>query len=293
MESVECPICGLLFPKFDISAHADRCLDKTDIDDDEFASDVSLSSDSKQPRVEQATDLTVLARCSSPIFGDLSLPSVKAKGTAASAAPSTDCDRLCHSSAQSVPPAGVCQSTSKSQNVKPNGNQTLKRTAKSAKLLDFFTGSQKSVQPKETKLSGDSVKSTAPNPSSLQSDILRVKSVEESMKTEAAGEAPDTMLCGNLQAKESTSAVASVSHSFTGKMSTQSSTVSTYVPLAERMRPTVLADFVGQGQVVGSQRPLRSLLESTSVVSMILWGPPGCGKVIFYLLYHSHCSLNF
>jgi putative ATPase len=50
------------------------------------------------------------------------------------------------------------------------------------------------------------------------------------------------------------------------------------VPLAERMRPRTLDDFVGQEHLLGPGAPLRVLIESDRVQSMILWGPPGCGK---------------
>jgi putative ATPase len=49
-------------------------------------------------------------------------------------------------------------------------------------------------------------------------------------------------------------------------------------PLAARMRPGTLADFVGQEHLVGPDRALRRAIESDSVPSMILWGPPGTGK---------------
>ncbi|XP_042662764.1 ATPase WRNIP1 [Tyto alba] len=49
-------------------------------------------------------------------------------------------------------------------------------------------------------------------------------------------------------------------------------------PLAERLRPDTLGDYVGQEQVLGAQTLLRSLLESHEIPSLILWGPPGCGK---------------
>ena len=49
-------------------------------------------------------------------------------------------------------------------------------------------------------------------------------------------------------------------------------------PLAERMRPRTLDEFVGQEQLLGPGAPLRALIESDRVPSMILWGPPGCGK---------------
>jgi len=49
-------------------------------------------------------------------------------------------------------------------------------------------------------------------------------------------------------------------------------------PLAARMRPRDLDDFVGQERVVGPGRPLRRMVERDEVPSMILWGPPGSGK---------------
>ena len=49
-------------------------------------------------------------------------------------------------------------------------------------------------------------------------------------------------------------------------------------PLAERMRPTRLEDFVGQQHLVGPGKPVRLLLEKDLIGSLILWGPPGTGK---------------
>ncbi len=49
-------------------------------------------------------------------------------------------------------------------------------------------------------------------------------------------------------------------------------------PLAARMRPRTLAEFVGQDQIVGPGHALRTAIENDTVPSMILWGPPGTGK---------------
>ena len=49
-------------------------------------------------------------------------------------------------------------------------------------------------------------------------------------------------------------------------------------PLPERMRPQSLADFVGQGHLVGVGKPLCRALQQGMIPSMILWGPPGVGK---------------
>ena len=49
-------------------------------------------------------------------------------------------------------------------------------------------------------------------------------------------------------------------------------------PLAERMRPGSLGEFVGQPHVVGAGTLIRNAIERDRIFSMILWGPPGCGK---------------
>lgn len=54
--------------------------------------------------------------------------------------------------------------------------------------------------------------------------------------------------------------------------------VSPHAPLAERMRPRSVAEFSGQEHLVGEGRILRRMIETDSLASLILWGPPGCGK---------------
>ena len=49
-------------------------------------------------------------------------------------------------------------------------------------------------------------------------------------------------------------------------------------PLAERMRPRTLDEFVGQEHLLGPGKALRLQLETDDTTSMILWGPPGVGK---------------
>ena len=49
-------------------------------------------------------------------------------------------------------------------------------------------------------------------------------------------------------------------------------------PLADRMRPDDFSDFVGQDQIIAPGRPLRRAIESDTLSSVILWGPPGSGK---------------
>jgi putative ATPase len=52
----------------------------------------------------------------------------------------------------------------------------------------------------------------------------------------------------------------------------------TDAPLASRMRPRTLDDFVGQQHLVGEGHVLRKMIDSGTVPSMVFWGPPGCGK---------------
>ncbi len=50
------------------------------------------------------------------------------------------------------------------------------------------------------------------------------------------------------------------------------------IPLAAKMRPDSLDNFIGQKHLVGKNMPIRRLIEIDDLVSMIFWGPPGCGK---------------
>lgn len=49
-------------------------------------------------------------------------------------------------------------------------------------------------------------------------------------------------------------------------------------PLADRLRPASLKDYVGQEHLLGIGKPIRCMIENKKISSMILWGPPGCGK---------------
>ncbi|HLD16641.1 MAG TPA: replication-associated recombination protein A [Coxiellaceae bacterium] len=58
-----------------------------------------------------------------------------------------------------------------------------------------------------------------------------------------------------------------------------------YEPLASRMRPRTIEEYIGQFHLVGEGRPLRELVNHGRLHSMIFWGPPGCGKTtLAYLL---------
>jgi putative ATPase len=64
-------------------------------------------------------------------------------------------------------------------------------------------------------------------------------------------------------------------------------------PLAERMRPRTLDDFVGQESLLGPGRPLRLAIEHDRLQSIILWGPPGTGKTTLARLIASVTRARF
>jgi len=64
-------------------------------------------------------------------------------------------------------------------------------------------------------------------------------------------------------------------------------------PLAERMRPREFADFVGQDEIVGPDRPLRKAIEFDRLSSVIFWGPPGSGKTTLAHLIARHTKAHF
>ncbi len=64
-------------------------------------------------------------------------------------------------------------------------------------------------------------------------------------------------------------------------------------PLADRLRPRSLAEVIGQDQVLGPDAPLRVMLESGSLGSLIFWGPPGVGKTTIARLLADETDLHF
>ncbi len=64
-------------------------------------------------------------------------------------------------------------------------------------------------------------------------------------------------------------------------------------PLADRLRPLKLAEVVGQDQILGPEGALSRMLRSGRLSSMILWGPPGCGKTTVARLIAEETELDF
>lgn len=66
-----------------------------------------------------------------------------------------------------------------------------------------------------------------------------------------------------------------------------------YQPLAAKMRPLALSEYIGQQHILGEGKPLREALESGQLHSMILWGPPGVGKTSLARLVSELCDAHF
>lgn len=64
-------------------------------------------------------------------------------------------------------------------------------------------------------------------------------------------------------------------------------------PLAARVRPRTLAEFVGQEHIVGPGTLLRRAIEADRISSMILWGPPGTGKTTLAMIVAHHTAAHF
>jgi putative ATPase len=64
-------------------------------------------------------------------------------------------------------------------------------------------------------------------------------------------------------------------------------------PLSYRVRPKKLDDFIGQEEVVGPTTPLRNLIETGNLPSLIFWGPPGSGKTTLAYIISNHTDSNF
>jgi putative ATPase len=73
----------------------------------------------------------------------------------------------------------------------------------------------------------------------------------------------------------------------------QGKPVRSFAPLAERVRPRSLNEFVGQSHLLGEGKPLRVMIEKGELFSMILWGPPGVGKTTLARLIANHVKADF
>jgi putative ATPase len=64
-------------------------------------------------------------------------------------------------------------------------------------------------------------------------------------------------------------------------------------PLAHRLRPNSFDDFLGHEKLLGAGKPLREAIEQGAIASMVLWGPPGCGKTTLARLLARYTAKEF
>jgi putative ATPase len=74
--------------------------------------------------------------------------------------------------------------------------------------------------------------------------------------------------------------------------STEGKTLAGFAPLAVRMRPKVIGEFVGQEHFAGEGKLLRRMLEGGAISSLIFYGPPGSGKTTLAKVISNHSNIN-
>lgn len=236
-----CPVCGkVVLPLSTLTQHVEECL---------VISEMKRETRSKSAPQNKG-DLT-----KSSFFNLMKSSSMKESKTAQKS-PTNGQKRL------------VSTLAGKSTDISPPGKKAKIEQSKKV-TSNFFQPKKHTVKTIETVTIEPDIKS--PDVDSLKIEC-KVQSADSENKV--TKDVPSNQ-SGSKSTQDSIRPVAIHAPSNKGKSNSKDE----FVPLAERMRPYRLQDYVGQSKVVGSSSLLRSLLEASEVPSMILWGPPGCGKV--------------
>jgi len=64
-------------------------------------------------------------------------------------------------------------------------------------------------------------------------------------------------------------------------------------PLASKIRPKNLDEFIGQEHLVGRGKPLKTAMQNGYIFSIVFWGPPGVGKTTLAIIYANEINADF
>ncbi|XP_037313364.2 ATPase WRNIP1 [Pungitius pungitius] len=169
---------------------------------------------------------------------------------------------------KSEPPSKKCRLGSKVEppgdNGAGSGSSSVAAPPSSLVFSMFKTSKSKASGPGERNVS---LSSKQPAASAANKGLKRNLSGEEEPRREGTEDVQSQSSGSNGQAVKASQGESSPRTLMTSNK-----------PLAQSLRPSTLEEYFGQNKVVGPQTLLRSLLDSQEIPSLILWGPPGCGK---------------
>ncbi|ESO83048.1 hypothetical protein LOTGIDRAFT_236835 [Lottia gigantea] len=259
-EISECPVCGESFAMTSIEQHVNECLNAAD-------------NTTQRSRKRKSSELSSTAwGCLRPQTNQNETESSETvnkrhKINVGSENPRSDSPIVIEEDSRSSGSPDILVTDSSNVNDKSSSeDQTSTSDSRSKSTTNSNTKQTSFFQKKKLEMNGDKMpqsKSQGIEILSRSSNPSPVQQVESSSSSSSS----------NL--KQSTF------NPFFQKRSTTTDTKKTsFKPLAEQMRPSSLERYVGQEKAVGKKSMLHSLLLSDHIPSMILWGPPGCGKEV-------------
>lgn len=263
--SVQCPVCSIYFDESTINAHVNECLNTVELgDDDEFEKSFEvpssdLSENETKPVETKPVDTSQFSSVDH-LFQSATDSHLNVTKDVKDREGELESKKDEWSFLKSPKATGMhTKGGQSSKTIMPKSVHHLSTDTRPS--LSQQSRKQKSGFDVEHENSITSTKSFNSKRPKLQTDAKESDGLNSKFMESVASEATQTM-----------------------KMNPQNvnsgSGSSVIQPLAEKMRPLSLDEFVGQEQVVGNNTMLRRLLELQTFPSMILWGPPGCGKVM-------------
>ena len=269
-KTVECPVCSSKFAISKINAHVELCLNKVE------KCSTRRTAGSNQEGVGAAKPTVELF---SPAASDLKISSTKQNEDTAT----VDDGAL----GQNVPlvkgQQSSCMVSAKGSN-KIDASREKKTFFSPTRSLSDVLGKRKQtgnlqISPKENIKKqrideNESRNAKEQGPECPKSSGSNLNAESQQNETKTVVQSTDKMeQRNNIAVNESKN-----QNRGTMELSTKVD-LSKGIPLAEQMRPTSFDSYFGQDDVIGENTTLRLILQSERFPSVILWGPPGCGKV--------------